>query len=154
MLLILIQYMIIIGRADKADFPELFLRDISIKIDTGAYTSTIHSHDIREEVVDGEKYIEFRVLDPDHPMYTGQLFRTKKYKRKEVRNSFGISELRFVVDTSIILFGNEYPLELSLSERSDMRYPILIGRKLLKKRFVVDPSKKDISYKQKKKSKK
>ncbi|MBT7825205.1 MAG: peptidase, partial [Bacteroidetes bacterium] len=48
-----------IGRKDKADFPELKLTNISCKIDTGAFTSTIHSHDIKEIIIDGEKYIEF-----------------------------------------------------------------------------------------------
>lgn len=138
-----------IGRTDKADFPELSLSDINIKIDTGAYTSSVHSHHIKEIVAEDGNYIEFQLLDPSHEMYTGEVLKTKNYKRKKVKNSFGHSEVRFIVKTIIILFNTEYPIELSLSERSKMKYPFLIGRKLLKNRFLVDSSKKDISYKKK-----
>lgn len=138
-----------IGRKDKADFPELFLKNISLKVDTGAFTSSIHCHDIHEIIIDGEKYIEFELLDPSHSKFHEQKFKTKRYKKKVVKNSFGISEERFVVETIIVIFGKEYPIELSLSERSDMKYPILIGRKLLNNRFVVDTSQINLSYKEK-----
>lgn len=141
----------IIGRSDKADFPELSLSDIKIKIDTGAYTSSIHSHDIKELEIDGEHYILFQILDPTHPQYRDKEYKTKSFKKKVVKNSFGESEERFVVKTTIILFGEEYPIHLSLSERSDMKYPILIGRRLLNKRFIVDSSKTYLSFRHKKK---
>lgn len=139
-----------IGRADKADLPELSLVDIKIKIDTGAYTSSIHSHDIKEVVENGEKFIIFEILDPSNRQFTGKEYKTKRFRKKTIKNSFGSSENRFIVETTIILFGEEFPIELSLSERSNMKYPILIGRKLLNKRFIVDISKKNISYKLKK----
>lgn len=142
----------VIGRVDKADFPELALKDIDIKIDTGAYTSSIHSHDIKEISIDGEQFIAFQILDPSHPMYDGKEYRTKRFHKKVVKNSFGKSEERFVVETIIILFDEEYPINLSLSERGDMKYPILIGRRLLNKKFIVDPSQKNISFKKKKKA--
>jgi hypothetical protein len=140
----------VIGRVDKADFPELTLENIDIKIDTGAYTSAIHSHDIKELTIDGELYIAFQILDPTHPKYRIEEFKTKRFQKKTVKNSFGESEERFVVETTIVLFGEEYPIRLSLSERGDMKYPILIGRRLLNRRFMVDPSQKNISYKKKK----
>lgn len=145
---------LLIGRKDKADFPEFGLSDMDCKIDTGAYTSSIHCHQIKECLFEGEKHIEFYLLDPSHPDYTREKYKTKRYKKKRVKNSFGKSEQRFVIQTIITLFAEDYPIELSLSERSDMKFPILIGRKLLKGRFVVDSSKHDISFKQKKKIKK
>lgn len=143
-----------IGRIDKADFPELSLSAIKVKIDTGAYTSTIHSHHIKEVDVEGEKHIEFQLLDPTHPKYKDEIFKTTRYKKKRVKNSFGKSEQRFIVETTIVIFDEEYPIELSLSERSDMKYPILIGRKLLNHRFIVDTSKQNLSCKMKRKIKK
>lgn len=140
----------VIGRVDKADFPELSLKNIDIKVDTGAFTSTIHSHDIKELIIDGEPYIAFQILDPTHPRYSAEEFKTKRFQKKTVKNSFGESEERFVVETKIILFGEEYPIHLSLSKREDMKYPILIGRRFLNKRFIVDPSQKSISFKKKK----
>lgn len=146
--------MLLIGRKDKADFPELHLRNINVKIDTGAYTSTIHSHHIQEVLIAGENYIEFLLLDPSHSKYSEKKFKTKRYRKKKVKNSFGESELRYFVETVIVLFGEELPIELSLSERSSMKYPILIGRKLLNGRFVVDTSKQNLSFKLKKANKK
>jgi len=136
-----------IGRRDKADFPEFMLSDIEMKVDTGAYTSSIHCHHIKECSENDGTYIEFELLDPSHPEYNSKKFRTKKYKERKIKNSFGQTEKRFVITTIITLFGTDYPIELSLSERSEMKYPILIGRKLLNNRFVVDTSKNNLSNK-------
>ncbi|MDW7692524.1 RimK/LysX family protein [Flammeovirgaceae bacterium SG7u.111] len=135
-----------IGRIDKADFPELHLKNIQLKVDTGAYTSSIHSHDIKEVEEDGVKYIEFKLLDPSHQKYNHKAFKVHNYKEKAVKSSFGSVEDRFVIKTNILIFEQEYPIELSLSERSNMKYPILLGRKFLSEKFVVDTSLKNISF--------
>lgn len=143
----------VIGRIDKADFPELKLKNISIKVDTGAYTSSIHCHEINEVEINGVKHIKFQLLDPSHSKYMDKTFTVKNYEVKKVKSSFGETEERFIVNTYIIIFDKEYPIKLSLSERSDMKYPILLGRRFLNKQFVVDTSLKNISYIQKKKNK-
>ena len=73
---------ITIGRNDRADFPELNLQDIQVKVDTGAYTSSIHCHNISECEIDGIKQIEFFLLDPSHPEYNNEKFTSKNYKKK------------------------------------------------------------------------
>jgi hypothetical protein len=146
--------MIIIGRIDKADFPELNLKNINIKVDTGAFTSSIHSHDIKEVELNGEKHIEFKLLDPSHLKYKDKIFKVKNYKMKAIKSSFGTIEQRFIIKTNIIIFAQEYPIELSLSERTDMKYPILLGRRFLNKRFIVNTSLKNISIKLKRAEKK
>ena len=138
---------ITIGRYDKADFPELNLQDIDVKVDTGAYTSSIHCHHIKEREVDGNKYIEFFLLDPSHPEYNNEKFTSNKYKRKSIKNSFGKAEERYIIETTIKIFDTVFPIELSLSVRSEMKFPILLGRKLLNRRFVVDTNRHDLSYK-------
>ncbi|MFC2176254.1 ATP-dependent zinc protease [Bacteroidota bacterium] len=137
----------VIGRVDIADFNEFELQDIKLKVDTGAYTSSIHTHDIKEVEINGERYIEFKLLDPTHPQYQDRAIRTKKFKRKTVKSSFGNVEERYVISTKITLFGKMYAIQLSLSERGNMRYPILMGRRFLRKKFVVDTSLKNVSYK-------
>ena len=141
------QSMKIIGRIDKADFPELNLEDIKIKVDTGAYTSSIHCHHVKEIEENGEKYIEFDLLDPSHPEYEDRIFKVKNYKEKVVKSSNGSTEDRFIVKTTIVIFDEEYPIELSLSERSNMKSPILLGRRFLSKRFMVNTSLKNVSIK-------
>lgn len=145
----------IIGRKDKVDFPKMRLYDVDAKIDTGAFTSAIHCHNIKITEKDGQKYVSFYLLDPTHPDYNEKRFRVPLHAKKRIKNSFGKSEERSIIKTLITLFGEKFEIELSLSDRSKMEYPVLIGRKLLKKGFVVDVSKSDLSYKQKlKRSKK
>jgi hypothetical protein len=141
---------ITIGRKDKANFPGLGLKSLDIKMDTGAYTSAIHCHKIEKKEKDGKEVLVFRLLDPSHPQYQHQEFTMENYSEKRIKNSFGISEKRFVIVTDIILFGQKKPIELSLSERGEMRFPILIGRRFLMGKFIVDPSKYDLSEKRRK----
>ncbi len=140
----------IIGRKDKADFPKLELRNIDVKIDTGAYGSSIHCHHIQERIIDGKKAIQFKLLDPSHPKYNDKTFVVADYQVKEVKNSFGQSERRYVFSTTIRLFGEDIQSDFSLSERGEMKFPVLLGRKLLIGRFIVDPAMYNLSFREKK----
>lgn len=140
---------IIIGRREKADFPELELYGIDAKIDTGAYTSAIHCHDLKLIRYRGIKQIQFRLLDPMHPKYNQKLLILPVYARRNVKNSFGQVEERFIIQTKIALFGQVFDVELALADRSKMEYPVLLGRKVIYGRFVVDVSKCNLSHKQK-----
>ena len=142
-----------IGRVDKADFKELSLEDIDIKIDSGAYTSSIHCSNIKEITIDDISVIKFKLLDPEHPFYNNKEFTFKNYNSKIVKSSNGISEKRFMIQTEIIIFGESFPIYLTLSERKDMKFPILLGRKFLNKKFVIDTAKKNLSFKLKQKTK-
>lgn len=137
----------VIGRTDCADFPLLKLKEVSIKLDTGAYTSSIHCDKIEEIKKKNKKAISFTLLDPYHEQYKNKPIESFEYEVKTVRNSFGQDEERYVINTEIVLFGQGFKIDLSLSDRSDMKYPILIGRKLLADRFVVDVTKTNLSLK-------
>jgi hypothetical protein len=138
---------ITIGRNDKADFPELSLSDIDVKIDSGAYTSSIHCSNIKEITLNKKSLIQFTLLDPEHPFYNNKEFTSKNYTSKIVKSSNGISETRFMIYTEIIIFNKKFPIYLTLSERKEMKFPILLGRKFLNKKFVIDTVKKNLSYK-------
>lgn len=127
----------LIGRLDKANFPEINLKNIRVKIDTGAYTSAIHCHRI-EETAPGNLRVIF--LDPDHLKYTGKVFDFHDYSKKNIRSSNGDISERFVITLGMSFYKQVYATEFSLSFRGDMRYPVLIGRKfLIENSFVVDP---------------
>ncbi|TXD46509.1 ATP-dependent zinc protease [Polaribacter sp. IC073] len=138
---------ITIGRSDKADFPELSLYEIDLKVDSGAYTSSIHCSNISEITVDGASLIQFTLLDPEHPFYNNKEFTSKNYASKIVKSSNGISEKRFMIHTEIFIFNQTFPIYLTLSERKDMKFPILLGRKFLNKKFVIDTTMKNLSHK-------
>jgi hypothetical protein len=140
---------IIIGRREKLDFPELGLYDIPAKIDTGAYTSAIHCHEVRETRKKGKKHVCFKLLDPEHPAYMEKEICLPLIRQKTVKSSFGNKEIRYVVKTKIRLFKKIYETELSLADRSKMEVPVLIGRKLLNNNFVVDTTRYHLSHKHK-----
>ena len=125
-----------IGRREQIDFPELGLFGVIAKIDTGAYTSALHCHDIYEE----KGVLHFKLLDPSHPEYNEQDQKFTEYSQKEIKNSFGEIENRFIIKNIIRMGHKQIKALISLSDREKMRYPVLIGRKLLKNRFVVDVS--------------
>jgi len=131
-----------LGRSDRVDLPGLSLEDIQAKIDTGAYTSSLHC--LRAEVVDGE--LEFVLLDEEHPEFTGMKYRFKKFDQREIKNSFGEAELRFVIKTKVKIYDTVIRAEFSLSNRGNLKFPVLLGRKILRHRFLIDVTKKDLSF--------
>jgi len=143
----------IIGRKEKVSFPELGLYGINAKIDTGAYTSSIHCSDVSVFVdADRKQQVSFFLLDPEHPAYNHKKFTLPIYDKKKIKSSFGDLELRYTILTKIQLFNNLYTIELSLADRSKMEHPVLLGRKLLRKGFLVDVNRINLSNKEIKKS--
>jgi hypothetical protein len=132
----------LLGRTDIVDFPLLELRGVSIKVDTGAYTSSFHCHSSVEK--DNILICEF--LDPLHDKYVERKFSFGEYKQKKVKSSNGKIESRFFIKTKISIFKKSYSIDLSLTERGSMRFPVLIGRKFLSRKFVVDTSKSNLSF--------
>jgi hypothetical protein len=138
----------ILGRYDRVDLPDLGLKNIHAKIDTGAYTSSLHCS--RAQIVDGK--LEFVLLDEEHPEFTGMKFTFDKFEVRNIKNSFGEVERRFVIVTSLKIFDEEIITEFSLSNRGSLKFPILIGRKIVRDRFLIDVKQKNVSYREKRQS--
>ena len=132
----------ILGRSDRVNLPGLGLYNIHAKIDTGAFTCSLHCS--RAEVINGQ--LEFVLLDDEHPEFTGMKFVFKEFTEREIKNSFGVAEKRFVIHTTVKIFDEEILAEFSLSDRDALRFPILLGRKILRDRFLIDVTKKNLSY--------
>ena len=139
-----------IGRTDTLDFPELHLFNIGTKIDTGAFSSSIHCHNIELVEKEGKTLLKFNLLDPSHQEYNEKEFLITDFHQKIVKSSFGDEELRYIFDTQVTLFGKTITTEFSLADRTKMKYAVLLGRKLLYSgRFIVDVAKRNLSYKRK-----
>ncbi len=135
----------IIGRSDKADFPEFGLKRINVKVDSGAYTSAIHC--CRISLSDTNK-LEVIFLDEADPNYTGKIHKFREYITKKVRSSNGMIEERFIVSTKIRFHEHLHDVNLSLTFRGDMRFPVLLGRRFLtKNHFIINPRLKDSLHK-------
>ena len=125
---------IIIGRVELASFPELELYQINAKIDTGAYNSSIHCEEMEEK--EGRLHCRFGSSTNLELERAYCVFET--YNIAVVKSSNGQTELRYKIMTTIEFGEQSYPIALTLTDRKAMRYPVLIGRKFLKKRFLVD----------------
>lgn len=128
----------VIGRKTKISLPEWEIEGVMAKVDTGAYTSAVHAEEVMEETEDGYKILKFSLLPPHHSKYTGKLIKTRNYTIKKVKNSFGQVENRYKVKTKVDVQGDQIDAEFTLSDRKKMKNAILLGRKLLIGRFLVD----------------
>ncbi len=121
----------IIGRREFVSFPLLNLQHIEAKIDTGAYTSSLHCQQIKLTVVNNKKNLQVQLLD-------NSIHTITNFTKKKIKNSFGEMEERFIIKTIIQIGRKKINTTVSLSDRENMRYPVLIGRRLLKGKFMVD----------------
>lgn len=129
-----------VGWREWVDLPELGGgQTVKAKVDTGARTSAIHATGHTPVERDGQTWIEFH-LHPDHddPDRTVTAV-APLVDRRAVRSSSGEEEERYVVRTPIVLHGSRYDIELTLTERADMGFRMLLGRRALRRRFLVDP---------------
>lgn len=126
----------IIGRAEKIDLLDFSLLGVSAKVDTGADTSAIWASAI-EERDDG---LHFVLFGPNSPHYTGivQHFTKPDYSLTRVANSFGHKELRYKVKLRVQVKDRVIRATFTLSDRSMKTYPILLGRRLLQGKFLVN----------------
>ena len=133
-----LNYKSVIGRAEPIDFliGDDEYSNIAAKIDSGAYSSSVWASNIREQ--DGE--LVFELLGVGQPEYTGREIRTKKFQIVNVENSFGKSESRYGTMMRVRFCGKKVTTFFTLADRSKKIYPVLIGRKLLKGRYLVDVS--------------
>lgn len=130
---------LIVGRAERVDFPDAGVFGVPAKIDTGAYRSSVWASDILEE--DGA--LTFVLLEPSSEWYSGKTCHVTDYEVVEVENSFGQKENRYSIGLRVKLGARTVRTNFTLSNRKTKTYPVLIGRKLLKGRYLVDVSEGD-----------
>lgn len=130
-----------IGRVETISILDLELFDLDAKIDTGAYSNSLHCDDI---FVDDSNFVHFRLLDKIHPSYHNKRVKMPLFKIKSVKSSNGVVQTRASIKVKVEFAGKIYQTVVSLTSRADMKYPMLIGRKFLQNRFLVDVSKKNI----------
>ena len=137
----------ILGRRELVDFPAFDLRGVEAKVDTGAFTSAIHCTDIRIGTdARPRPVLLVHLLDPGHEGTDGRLLAFPEFGLRDIRSSNGDVQERYVIRAVVQLYGEEIEAEFSLSDRSDMKYPVLLGRSLLRQgRFVVDVARRNLS---------
>lgn len=113
------------------------IKNIPAKVDTGADSSSIWASSINMRK-DGT--LVFSLFGEKHPLYTGEEISTTDYKIKSVRSSHGDSQIRYQVNLPIVIGDVEIKTPFTLANRSRNNFPVLIGRRTLEGRFLVDVS--------------
>lgn len=136
-----------LGYIEEIDFLDGEVYGLECKIDTGADSSAVHCERAVIKVKDGVDHLCFKLLDKKNPKFSGVEICTKDFKAKKVKSSIGDFEYRFQVKLRVHFYGKEYMASFNLSNRSHMKYPVLIGRRFLNNRFIVDVHQKYLSTK-------
>ncbi len=124
----------VIGQSEFIGFPEFNLDDLPARIDTGARTSAIWASDIKE--LNGQ--LSFKLFDKSSKYYTGQDLTFKTFEMRLVTPSNGITENRYMVKMLVVIGGKKIRARFTLANRSTQKYPVLIGRNVLRGKFIVD----------------
>ncbi len=129
-----------LGWEEWLALPGLGLPAIKAKVDTGARTSALHAQDI--EIFGGTSNLQVRFLiqpDPDNPSLE-LTCSAKVVDRRDVTSSNGEAELRYVIQTEAEMGGRRWPIEISLTNRENMSYRMLLGRRAIEEDMIVDPN--------------
>ena len=139
----------VIGRDAEVTFVGL-VENVPAKIDTGADASAVWASDI---FVDEDGRLHFKLFDDGSPYYTGEEITTDDYSVAMVRSASGDVVMKYKVKLSIRIKGRRIGAVFGLSDRSTHKYPILIGRRTLHRKFIVDVEEKATDIKKIKKKK-
>ena len=125
-----------VGWRELVHLPDLGLHGVPAKIDTGARTSSLHGEVLEEFERDGEKFVRFAVdFEQQH---VRQVCEAVHVDVRGITSSNGETQYRYVIKTPLKIGEVEFRAEISLADRREMRFPMLIGRSSLRRRFVVD----------------
>jgi hypothetical protein len=121
----------VIGWMEHLDLPDLGLHHVKAKIDTGARTSALHATEITTFDRDGAEWVRFDVqLYDDTPVHT---IEAPVHGRRSIKNTSGVPEERIVIRTALRLTDRTWPITVSLADRGNMRFPMIVGRTALKR---------------------
>lgn len=144
---------IIIGWREWVGLPELGIKQIKAKVDTGARTSALHAFKIKPFSESGVEHVEFRLHPMQRDLETIQVCRAPVVDQRTVTDSGGHKEDRWVIATSVTIGPHTLPIEMTLTSRDEMLFRMLLGRSAIKNIALVNPARSYLVGKRKRKTK-
>jgi len=136
-----------VGWREWVSLPELNLPGIKAKVDTGAKTSALHAFKIEPFTRDQQDFVRFFI----HPIQKNNDLviqcESKIIDQRHVTDSGGHQELRYVIKTNLQLGNHQWAIDMTLTNRDNMRFRMLLGRRAMKNRLIVDSAKSYLSGK-------
>ena len=126
--------LLIIGWLETISLPELDLTDFAVKVDTGAKTTALHAEDINTFQRGGEKWVRFR--SPDISGTSPRICEFPVFTKRDITNTSGTPETRIVIRTPMLLAGRTWKIDISLTDRGTMRFPLILGRRALRHKNI------------------
>lgn len=134
---------ITVGWREWLALPELGIDKIKAKVDTGARTSCIHAFRVEEFTQEEQVWVRFWVHPIQDDNNTEVQCQAKVIDQRTVTDSGGHQEQRYVIQTQLLIGGQQWPIEATLTNRDTMKFRMLLGRTAMAGRIVVDP---ELSY--------
>lgn len=128
----------VIGWREWVGLPDFGIKQIKVKVDTGARSSSLHAFDTHTFERDGVEWVRFQIYPVQRKRSKYVEAEARILEFRSVRSSSGVSTLRPVIITNIALLGSIWPVELTLASRDEMGFRMLLGREAFRERFLVD----------------
>ena len=128
------------GWREWVRLPDIGIRQIKAKVDTGARTSALHAFELRPYREKGRYRIEFRIHPLQKDIETVATCHADILDKRIVTDSGGHKEERFVIETTLTVGNQAWPIEVTLTSRDDMLFRMLLGRTAIRNRALVDPA--------------
>ena len=129
----------LIGALECANLPELGIYNLTMRVDTGAATSSLHVDNIEEFKRDDERWIRFDIHPDIHDVAKTVRCEYKVLSQKKIKSSTATREKRYVIKTRLELGKRAWKIKLTLTDRSEMTYLMLLGHQAMTGKCIVDP---------------
>jgi hypothetical protein len=131
----------VIGWREWVQLPDLGVFEIKAKVDTGAATSSLHAFRLDRFEKEGLSFVRFEIHPRQRSRRPSIECEAPIVRETAVRNPGGRTELRPVIASTLVIAGQPVEALINLTGRDEMGYRMLLGRRTLRNRFVVDPGK-------------
>lgn len=128
------------GWREWVRLPDIGIKQIKAKVDTGARTSALHAFELRTYSENGRDRVEFRIHPLQKDLDTVVTCNADVLDKRIVTDSGGHKEERIVIETTLAIGNLAWPIEVTLTSRDDMLFRMLLGRTAIKNRAQVDPA--------------